>query len=113
MLSVAAKYNAQCVPMTITSELRDSMPFWYHIGRRPDTRALYGDKWGVCQQRIHHFSTTKQMVDHARKNDAPDHQMSQTCDCYACYDDRLTGCDNPIECRRNAAIKLDSLAAVW
>ncbi|KAF6741173.1 hypothetical protein DFP72DRAFT_791523, partial [Ephemerocybe angulata] len=33
MLSVAAKYNAQCVPITITPELRDAMPFWYHIGR--------------------------------------------------------------------------------
>ncbi|KAF5320628.1 hypothetical protein D9611_013726 [Ephemerocybe angulata] len=111
--AVAAKYNAQCAPMTITPELRDSMPFWYHIGRRPDTRALYGDKWGVCQQKIHHFSTTKQMVDHARKNDAPDHLMTPTCDCYSCYDDRLTGCDNPIECRKNASTKLDSLAAVW
>ncbi|KAF6759304.1 hypothetical protein DFP72DRAFT_784768, partial [Ephemerocybe angulata] len=33
--------------------------------------------------------------------------------CYACYDDRLSGCTNPIECRKNAMKKLDSLALIW
>ncbi|KAG2004399.1 hypothetical protein CC2G_002960 [Coprinopsis cinerea AmutBmut pab1-1] len=113
MIRTADKYNVQYLPIRVTTAHQRESPFWYHLSPAPGLRATYNDKWGRCHQSTHFIQTVGQMLDHADKNRHVDHTNRWNCDCFHCWNDRNEGCENPIQCRRNADKKLDTLQKEW
>ncbi|KAF6751836.1 hypothetical protein DFP72DRAFT_816004, partial [Ephemerocybe angulata] len=53
MMRVATKYNTHLVATSPSTEIKNSMPFWYHVGNKDKLVSIYGDSWGVCQRETH------------------------------------------------------------
>ncbi|TEB24635.1 ribonuclease H-like protein [Coprinellus micaceus] len=113
MVKVVYKYNVATIVNKPTQGIRKAMPYWYHIGNKSTLVSKYQNKWGKCQRTTHGIKTVNDMVCHIGKSRNQWCQETEECECPSCEDDRLMGCDSPLKCRRDAALKLDNLRPEW
>ncbi|TEB27505.1 hypothetical protein FA13DRAFT_1603655, partial [Coprinellus micaceus] len=112
-MKVVYKYDAKLIPTSLNKALRDTMPYWYHIGNKEQLVSKYNNTWGKCQRDVHNITTVGQMHHHTNKRRGYGCRNRITCRCGACTRDKRDGCKHPPKCRANAEKKMGNLKEAW
>ncbi|KAF5382437.1 hypothetical protein D9615_002719 [Tricholomella constricta] len=116
MIRTADKYNASFAPIALSTDLKNSMPMWYHIGVSDDKTLTNNDEWARCQRSNHHITTVGEMEAYVDEHPAPGervHKERINCACACCRKSRLNGCLNPDKCKKAGRKSLNTLSNKW
>jgi hypothetical protein len=103
MLRIAKKYYTHLAAISLSEDLRERLPAWYHL--KPDPRPITS-RAAKCLLNKHHTSTVANLMRISARLRDNQHQIphlpSPTCPCTPCIEDRIRGCKNPHGCAAEA-----------
>ncbi|KAF5373348.1 hypothetical protein D9615_007464 [Tricholomella constricta] len=116
MQRTADKYNVTFAPIALSTNLKENMPMWYHIGVSNGKSLINNDEWARCQRHTHCITTVGEMIRYVDEKPAHGertHKERINCACSCCRRSRSLGCQNPDKCRKRGRKALDTLSEKW
>ncbi|KAF5381553.1 hypothetical protein D9615_005523 [Tricholomella constricta] len=116
MLRTADKHNVSFAPIALSTELKNEMPMWYHVGVTNNKTLINNDDWARCQRHNHKITTVGEMLTYINKRPTPGertHKERVNCACKCCQRSRRLGCQNPDKCRKVGKKSLNALSDKW
>ncbi|KAG2140058.1 hypothetical protein DEU56DRAFT_720162, partial [Suillus clintonianus] len=107
MLKAIKKHNVSFAPIKLSTNLKQQLPAWHHLGAPPRT---YHKINNTCLQTVHKTKSIKDLMKIANRNKThPMHKPRSNCACSPCQQDRNEGCMNPQKCSTTANNILNKL----
>ncbi|KAF5371874.1 hypothetical protein D9615_006992 [Tricholomella constricta] len=110
----AKKYNLRPEGLAFSKEIVRRRPIWYHGEAHKKIRRMNHGYISECLKGKHEVKLTGDAETLAELLNAPDHNVSNLCECQKCqYYRQVVGCPHPHECATKAKSLLDTLPAKW
>ncbi|KAH7911742.1 hypothetical protein BJ138DRAFT_1235985, partial [Hygrophoropsis aurantiaca] len=112
LIKTAKKYRLNFAPIKLSTELKEEMPAWLHVGI--PTQAYHWTK-DRCLRENHNIVKTVDLIRTAQRinrqdNTANRHSPRSNCKCRDCKNDRTAHCKNPHKCATIAKGILDKIS---
>jgi ribonuclease HI/exonuclease III len=113
MLRIGHELNTKFEVLNPTSNIKNKLPVWHHIGGNNALIELTNKPQAKCLRHLHQISTVSEMNELANQTNE-NHQPRRNCNCNNCTTIRNTAkCKNPHKCQEMAQIIMQTLQPKW
>ncbi|KAJ7364646.1 hypothetical protein DFH08DRAFT_681651 [Mycena albidolilacea] len=112
MLQTARKFKLTFDTLTLSKDIKEELPIYFHMGGNRDMGQRNNSKCAKCLRDFHEVQATGDVLAIVER-DYQGHSRRHNCACRTCREDRLRGCSAPYLCLEEAIKMLDCLYEKW